>query len=109
VIDLTADGVGPGGTAVAQDGRVRLRLVVRAAPWIDVSEAEVLVGEHAGRARWISIPESQDVVRLDQTVDLAVSAPTFVVVFVRGRRPLPHLYMENVPPAAFTNPIWLVP
>jgi hypothetical protein len=67
------------------------------------------MGAQARRIRYISLPESHQIVRLDQTVDLRVTARTFVVVFVRGRRPLPHLHLENVPPVAFSNPIWLEP
>jgi hypothetical protein len=108
VIDADVGGKGPGETASGKPKQV-LNLRVRAAPWIDVSEVEVLVGGDARRVRYISVPPSSQVVRLDTKVELRVAAPTFVVVVARGSRDLPNVYSPKVRPLAFTNPIWLEP
>ena len=107
VIDADISGVGPGGTARAQGGRVRLRVRVRAAPWIDVRSVEVLLGQKAQRVRVLPIPASREVVRFDQTIVLPVAGKTFVVVCASGRSRLPNVAARQVRPFAFTNPIWV--
>jgi len=107
MIDASIEGTGPGGTVRAKRGRVALDIRVRAAPWIDVSELEVLVGRKGHRVRWLPIPPSTEVLRFEETFDLRVQGKTFLVVLVRGRKPLPNVYAPNARPLAFTNPIWI--
>jgi hypothetical protein len=107
VIDADIGGVGPGGTVQSQAGRVSLHVRIRAAPWIDVRSVELLLGRDARRVRFIPVAESRDVVRLDATFTLRVSGDTFVVVYAKGRRPLPNLFNRAARPVAFTNPIWI--
>jgi hypothetical protein len=108
IIDVDVAGKGPGETASGSAKQV-LSLRVRAAPWIDVSEVEVLVGGDARRIRYIAVPASKQLVRVDTRVELAVATRTFVVVVARGSRDLPNVYSPKVRPLAFTNPIWLEP
>lgn len=109
VIDADVQGVGPGGTLHGHARRVPLHLRIRAAPWIDVSQVEVLLGPRGRRVRFIPVRASRKVVRLDTTVQLAVPARSFVVILASGRRDLPNVYSPGVKPFAFTNPIWLAP
>ena len=108
VIDASIDGRGPGETVSATGGKVQLKLGVRAASWVDVREVTVLEG---GKGRVVfqrRLPPSTRVERFNATVPLSVSAPTFLVVVVRGERPLPTA-AQVVRPFAFTNPIWISP
>jgi hypothetical protein len=108
IIDAEVDGKGIGETASGgQDKQLKLR--VRAAPWVDVSEVEVLMGGAAQRLRFIAVPKSKQLVRLETTIPLKVQGKTFVIVVARGNRDLPNVHAAKVRPLAFTNPIWLEP
>jgi hypothetical protein len=109
ILDADVDGVGPGGTVSGHGKHLALHLRVRAAPWIDVRDVQVLEGGRGARIRWISVPRSEQVVRLDTTVPLFVPAKTFVIVLARGHDDLPNVYTAGIKPFAFTNPIWLEP
>jgi hypothetical protein len=108
VIDFEIRGKGPGET-VHGAGRLAARLRVRAAPWIDVSEVEILVGPQARRVRWLPAKKTSDVVRVDTALELVLPAKTFVVVVARGERELPNVFQAKIRPYAFTNPIWIEP
>jgi hypothetical protein len=109
IIDAEILGAGPGDTVRSHAARVPLKLRVRAAPWIDVSEVEVLLGGQGRRVRFIPIKKSSSVVRLDTALDLAVPPKTFVVVIARGELDLPNVYSPKTRPFAVTNPIWIEP
>lgn len=107
VIEASIDGKGPGETARGKTAR--LRVVVKAAPWVDVRALEILQGGQAKRVKWQQIPKSQKVVRLDQSFDFPVTEPTFFVVTAQGERGLPNASRDGTVPFAFTNPIWVEP
>src|SRR6185436_9866760 len=86
IIDAKIFGAGPGDTVRGRGTRMPLELRVRAAPWIDVSEVEVLVGGKGRRERFLPIKKSSSVVRLDTTLELAVPEKSFVIVLARGKR-----------------------
>jgi hypothetical protein len=109
VIDAEVASVGPGGTASGGGPLRALRIRVRAAPWVDVSDIEVLLGGTAHRLRWINVAPTSAVERYSGVVQVPVRSKTFVVVVAMGRRDLPNVYTPNVKPFAFTNPIWLEP
>jgi hypothetical protein len=109
VIDFEILGKGPGETVRGAGARLPVRLKVRAAPWIDVSEVEVLVGPQARRVRWLPAKRTSNVVRVDAAFDLVLPAKTFVIVVARGERDLPNVFLPKVRPYAFTNPIWIEP
>src|SRR6202044_2203425 len=108
----------PGGTTL--HGHLR----VRAAPWVDVTTAEIIVGGKS--VETIQIPPrpltlgpelgaladaEARAVRYD--ADVSVSVPnaesSWIVVVVRGNRPMDDaLPFMPVPPRAFTNPIYIV-
>ncbi|MEB2312921.1 MAG: CehA/McbA family metallohydrolase [Polyangiaceae bacterium] len=109
IIDLEAGGAGPGEAISGRGPRVPVHLRIRAAPWIDVSEVEVLLGGEGRRVRFFAVPPSREVVRLDTTFELTFSGSTFVVVLARGKKPLENVFAPGVYPFAFTNPVWLSP
>ncbi len=109
IIDVNVDGAGPGDTVRGHGKHLVLHIRVRAAPWIDVRNVQVLLGGRGSRIRWIAVPKSGKVVRLDTKVPLYVPAKTFVIVVARGLDDLPNVYSPGIKPFAFTNPIWLEP
>jgi hypothetical protein len=108
LIDVEIGGVGPGGTLKTGGKPVELRVEVRAAPWIDVSDVEVLRGG-GERIRSIPLSPTQDVTRLSYRATLNGDGSTFFVVVARGKKPLPNVYRPGVRPFAFTNPIFIEP
>ena len=108
-IDAHIDGKGPGETVKTGGKAATLHVRVRAAPWIDVSHVEVLLGPKAQRLRWVPVASSQELVRYEQSIPIPGHAKTFVVVLAAGKRALPNVYATGVMPLAFTNPIWLEP
>jgi hypothetical protein len=109
IIEATIEGKGPGETLKSPGKKPKLRIVVKAAPWIDVRALEVLEGPHTRRLAYVGIPRSKNVVRLDTSIDLKLPEKTFVVVIVQGERGLPNASREGTIPFAFTNPIWIEP
>ncbi len=109
VVDISIDGVGPGGTVRGKGKRVKLYIRVRAAPWIDVREVEVLLGSQGNRVRWIPIKPTKDVVRYEKTIEIVAPGNTFVIVLAKGVRALPNVFMPETKPFAFTNPIFIEP
>ncbi|MCC6663251.1 MAG: CehA/McbA family metallohydrolase [Polyangiaceae bacterium] len=107
IIEASIEGKGPGETARGKTAR--LRVVVRAAPWIDVRALEILEGAQAKRVVWQQIPRSRRPLRLEKTFDLPVNGPTFFVVTAQGERGLPNAARDGTTPFGFTNPIWVEP
>lgn len=108
VLDVTLNGRGPGETvSLAGASEQALRVVVRAAPWIDVRHVEVLEGPSRVLERR-NVARSQAPSRLDLTLPLRLRAPTFIVVVAWGDDPLPNA-AQPIRPFAFTNPIWIEP
>ncbi|MCU0683498.1 MAG: CehA/McbA family metallohydrolase [Polyangiaceae bacterium] len=122
LLDVRSDDGGPGETARVVGGKVRVRVRVRAASWVDVRSVEVLVGgrvtsryELPERPLTRGVPTGslaqlhEASVRFDQTLELNVPrGARTVVVRARGERSL----AESVPflafrPLAFSNPIYL--
>lgn len=75
---LTATAI-PGGPA-----RVRVRVRVEAAPWIEVARLRLYRGREVVVDR--AVAPSGDVVRLDEEIDVEVNADTFVVARADGDR-----------------------
>ena len=125
MISASIGGQGPGSTVSAGDGPLKLHVSVRAAPWVDVNEIEVLGGGTTlarmsvpsrpgvtGRPVGDLVSARREAVRFehDFEIPLKVAAPKFVVVVARGTRAMDDVlpYMP-IQPLAFTNPIWLGP
>lgn len=122
ILDVSIGGARPGDTAIVREGSATLHVRVRAAPWVDVTELEVMLGTKSLRTIPIvsrpmvlgddgrTLDEARrDTIRYEADLDVPVpDNPSFVVVLARGTRTLeavlPHMPLQ---PFAFTNPIWL--
>lgn len=108
---VSVEGRGPGETWLAGAQReARVHVHVEAAPWVDVTEVDVLVGGRVVSHLAVDPPSSPPVVtRLDR--DLVVPMPgssTHVILLARGARRLDDvLPFMPVAPLAFTNPVWV--
>lgn len=110
ILDVSINGAGPGDTAKGAGGKTaKLKISIKAAPWIDVRALEVLEGPNTRRLAYVGIPKSKNVVRYDRVLDVKLPEKTFVVVVVQGERGLPNASREGTVPFAFTNPIWIEP
>jgi hypothetical protein len=123
IIELDLAGAGPGEEAQTTDDPLRGHLRVRAAPWVDVTQIEVVV---SGRiAQTFEVPSRPTeigpeagtledaqarTVRFDRDIEVAVGADNgWVQVIARGERKLDDvLPFMPVPPLAFTNPVYVV-
>jgi hypothetical protein len=108
-IEASIEGRGPGETARGVGDKPKLQVRVRAAPWVNVSRLEVFQGGAARLVHSKQIWPSQKPIRFDDTLELAVQKPTFVIVVVRGEVGLPNVSRDGTLPFAFTNPIWIEP
>jgi hypothetical protein len=123
ILDLEVEGAHPGEEASAVGGRVRAHITVRAAPWVDVTSVDIVVGGRVVQTipiepkKTITGPEEGSLrdaqlrtLRLEETVNVDV-VPTegWVLLVAHGTRKeddvLPFM---PVPPLAFTNPVWLI-
>jgi hypothetical protein len=122
IVELELEGVRPGGDLVTSHDTVLGHLVIRAAPWIDVTSATIVA--HGIVVQTFDVPARPTLtgpetgtlaeaeartVRLDAEVRLDVGAdPTWVMAVVRGTRTMDDILpFMPVPPFAFTNPIFI--
>jgi hypothetical protein len=98
---------GPGDLVQADQGRVLVEVTARAAPWVDVSRAELWVnGRLAVKAPLSRTPGARGVYGLRQTLEL--DEDSWVVVIVRGDRPLRETFPEaRGTPLAIVNPVFV--
>jgi hypothetical protein len=130
IIEFQIEGAQPGDEAVTTADPVHGHIRVRAAPWIDLSRVEVIVGARpAGpgpsAARTFDVrsrptelgPEAGTLeeargrtIRFDQDVEIPVGPEnTWIQVVARGERRMDDvLPFMPVPPFGFTNPIYIV-
>ena len=130
IIEFQLEGAQPGDEALTAADPVHGHIRVRAAPWIDVSRVEVVVGARPGgpgptvarsfdvRSRPTELgPESgtleeahERTIRFDQDIEIPVGPEnTWVQVIVRGERRMDDvLPFMPVPPFGFTNPVYIV-
>ncbi len=122
IVDFSLAGAHPGDEVATEDAVVAGHLIVRAAPWIDVTSAEIVVGGKTvdtfgvPARRTVVGPEPGERAEVDARMlryDADVSVPvgpdnTWVVVVVRGERKMSDvLPFMPLPPRAFTNPIFI--
>lgn len=109
ILSLQVAGGHIGDVVVAKGGKAEVQVTVRAAPWISVSRATLYVNG-VEEKRW-TIPETTDVERLKDTIEIAVSRDSFVFLRADGDRPLAPIVGDlrrfDVRPFAMTNPIFL--
>lgn len=118
-LEVTIDGHGPGELVPAANGKVKVRVHVRAAPWMDVSTLECWVGETLVRSEPIVLRPAKNarrgapagprpVERLLKEIELPITQDSFVVVRVSGAEPMNAYFARNdILPGAFTNPIFI--
>ncbi|MEZ4228698.1 MAG: CehA/McbA family metallohydrolase [Polyangiaceae bacterium] len=108
-IDAKVLGKGPGETAMIEGESFELELTVQAAPWIDVSQLEVLAGATGKRIHFQTFKQTRGKVeRFRGKLKLTLpEGASFVVVVAQGSRGLPNVSREYTVPFGFTNPIWI--
>lgn len=122
VVELTVQGASPGDTVKVSGKTLAVHLAVHAAPWIDVTRVDVLLGGRIATSIPVQPsplrvgPESGSddevlarSVRLVRDLELQAPArPSYVLVVVRGEKSLEWaLPATALPPIAITNPVWL--
>lgn len=122
ILEVSVLGAGPGEEVAVEGAEVSAHVVVRAAPWVDVTSVEVFIGgkhyrDFAVPRRELTVgPElgtleeaQARTIRFDQMVALPpIEHDTSVVVVARGDKTL-EAYLPATPikPIAFSNPVWL--
>lgn len=122
VIELTVQGQKPGATVKANGRTVQVHVVVRAAPWIDVTRVDLYAGGHVAQSLPIEpaplrvgpeLGTDDEVfarsVRLTRDVELTVPAgATYVLAIARGDKTLEWVLPATaLPPVSITNPVWV--
>jgi hypothetical protein len=122
VIELEVEGGHPGDDVTTSDDPVHLHVVVRAAPWVDVTSVEIVAASRSMKTFEVPSrptklgpePGSLDeaaarTVRFDEEFTLPLGpVNTWVVAVARGTRKLDDIlpFMPTLP-LAFTNPVWV--
>ena len=104
-VEMWVNDVPIGGEVVAADGKVKVRIKVQAAPWVDVRRVVVKRGGRDQGQRpfvleTLAVPESQDVTRLDVTREYSgLPDGAFMVVEVSGDKSMwPVFTPYEIPP-----------
>jgi hypothetical protein len=128
MIELQLGDARPGDEVVTTEPVLHGHLTVRAAPWIDVTHVEIMVGQVGGTcalAKAYDVPSvptklgsepgtlaeaQQRTIRFDQDIDVEVGPDNgWIQVIARGQRPMDDvLPFMPVPPLALTNPVYVV-
>jgi hypothetical protein len=135
-LEANLDDAGPGDVAIVRDGVARVRVVVRAPDWMALTRIEIWHEGAIVRSEAIPAPgpavtnsdtrnatpsgarrdprrspsdtEILADLRFEATLDVPITQDGYVVVLVRGDRPMDLAFgRSGIPPLAFTNPIWL--
>ncbi len=132
IIEFELAGTHPGDELETTQDPIRGHLRVRAAPWVDVTHVDVVVGDivqaGGGRATVVqsfdfasrpttlgpepgTLQDAQDrTIRFDKDVEVAVGPDNgWVMIIARGQRPMDDVlpFMPS-PPLGFTNPVYVV-
>jgi hypothetical protein len=105
---VTVNGAGPGETATVSGGTATLSLHVEALPDIDVTRVDVLVDCDLAYSAVATDPSG--VVKLDETVTLALTGDAYVVVLAMGADPMPRGlqdYTAASVPRVVVNPVFV--
>jgi hypothetical protein len=98
---------GIGDLARAVDGKAKLEILVRAAPWVSTSRVKLYLGGKLEKT-W-ELAASDQVKRLETSYELVLPRDTHAVVRVEGDRPLTPVIggagSTKIYPVAVTNPI----
>jgi len=128
ILELSLAGAHPGDEIMTTDDVIHGHLRIRAAPWIDVTHVEVVVGQIGGTYHVAqsfdvqsrptqtgpepgTLEEAEDrTIRFDRDIDIPVGPDNgWVQILARGDRRMDDvLPFMPVPPFGFTNPIYVV-
>jgi hypothetical protein len=107
IVHIEVAGHAVGDTARA--GEDEVRVTVDAAPWVDVTQINV-VGRGGKTLRSWTYPFADGgtgVRRLDARFTTPLAAGDWVIAVARGDRPMGFLTRAGARPFAFTNPVWI--
>jgi hypothetical protein len=107
IVHIEVAGHAVGDTAPA--GEDEVRVTVDAAPWVDVTQINV-VGRGGNTLRSWTYPfvgGGTGVRRLDARFTTPLTAGDWVIAIARGDRPMGFLTRAGARPFAFTNPVWI--
>jgi hypothetical protein len=122
IIEMEMRGARPGDEIETSDELVPAHVTIRAAPWVDVTSLQVVVGGREVQKAMIpsrptvlgaeagSLDEAQArTIRFDGQISVPVGPDSsWVMLVVRGARAMDDILpFMPVPPMAFTNPIWI--
>jgi predicted metal-dependent phosphoesterase TrpH len=129
IIEFELEGAHPGEEVTTTDDPLHGHVRVRAAPWVDVTRVEIVVGGRGGATtgvvREFEVPSrptqlgpepgtleeaGQRTIRFDRDFEVAVGPEnTWVQVIARGDRRMDDvLPFMPVPPFGFSNPVYVV-
>jgi hypothetical protein len=109
IVSFTSGTAGIGDIAPAPDGKAKVEIGVRAAPWVSISRVKLYV---AGKiVKTWDVPKSEDVDRFKTTYEFTIANDTHAVVRVEGDGPLTPIVGGvgggiPITPLALTNPIF---
>jgi hypothetical protein len=107
VIRLRASGTDVIGDEItAPGGKLDLEVRIDAAPWVEVDRLDLVVNGAVA----VSAPvlEASAVCRLDRTFSLTLPRDSWIVAVAEGARfQAPARQLHDIPPFAFTNPVWV--
>ncbi len=119
VIELSVQGERSGATVKASDKKVRVHVIVRAAPWIDVTRVELIADGHVAAsfaltptALHLGAESGSDDQIFARSVrferELELPATQYVLAVARGTQSLDWVLPATaLPPIAITNPVWI--
>jgi hypothetical protein len=123
MIELEVAGAHPGDEVTTVEDPVHAHVRVRAAPWVDVTRVEVVVGGRVAQSFDVPPRPTQlgaesgtleeaaaRTIRFDRDVDVTVGPDNgWIQIIARGDRRMDDvLPFMPVPPLAFTNPVYVV-
>lgn len=107
IVDVHAGTAGIGDLARAVDGKTKLEILVRAAPWVSTSRVKLYVGGKIEKT-W-ELAATDNVKRLETSYELVLPRDSHAVVRVEGDLPLTPVIggagSTKIYPLAVTNPI----
>ncbi len=116
LVEFTVNGkFQPGDQFTDRDGKVRARIRVQSAPWIEVSEVRVIVNGERKIVFPVGTPASEPE-KFNRKVDIELEADAYLVVEVVGRQSLYPVVQqparngqlqEAALPYAITNPVFV--
>jgi hypothetical protein len=112
-IDVTVNGKGLGQTVVASDGKIDVKLLVKAAPWMDLTKVVLRRGgrdvESPEVLETIALPATNEVTRLDVTKTYTVPDGSFIVVEAAGEKPMwPVFTPHEVPSLQISDAVGVI-